>query len=190
MRKRCTRVARPTSTSSSPVANGSSVPAWPTFVPFPSRRRTCATTSCEVTPAGLSKRMTPSTGRSLELRGNLLAQERHQLVPRQRRREAGRLAVAAAALGAGDRGDVDAVVARAQRDLALLGIGRSEAVAHERGDRGALNRAQVVDDALGVVLLGAGCREVGAAEVRERQAAAVVALDLSECARQQRDLRV
>src|SRR5205823_8298393 len=60
MRKRCTRVARPTSTSSSPVANGSSVPAWPVRL-RPSDRRTRATTSCEVVPGGLSARMRPST---------------------------------------------------------------------------------------------------------------------------------
>ena len=62
MRKRCTRVARPTSTSSRPVANGSSVPAWPTrgrpalgCPPVASRtaRRAAATTSCEVGPGGL-----------------------------------------------------------------------------------------------------------------------------------------
>src|SRR5271167_3629788 len=52
-------VARPTSTSSSPVANGSSVPAWPVFTP-PSARRTAATTLCELMPAGLSSSSTPS----------------------------------------------------------------------------------------------------------------------------------
>src|SRR3954467_11364648 len=60
IRKRCTRVARPTSTSSRPVANGSSVPAGPTRVPRGNVRRIRATTSCEVTPAGLSARITPS----------------------------------------------------------------------------------------------------------------------------------
>src|SRR5438046_8310047 len=36
-----------------PVAIGSSVPAWPTFF-VPASRRTRATTSCEVMPPGLS----------------------------------------------------------------------------------------------------------------------------------------
>src|SRR5919112_2788871 len=62
MRWRCTRVARPTRTSSRPVANGSSVPAWPTRRRGldPSCRRTAATMSCEVLPAGLSTSRSPS----------------------------------------------------------------------------------------------------------------------------------
>ena len=40
---------------------GPACPAWPTFTPLPSRRRTFATTSCDVTPAGLSTSSTPST---------------------------------------------------------------------------------------------------------------------------------
>src|SRR4051794_6329275 len=121
------RVARPASTSSSPVANGSSVPAWPTFTPFPSRRRRRATTSCDVTPAGLSTRKTPSTltgaaaspgpPRS-ELLGKLLAQEGDELRELELGREAGRAAVPAAAARARDPRDVDAVVGRPQRDLA------------------------------------------------------------------------
>src|SRR4051794_22814906 len=63
-RKRCTRVARPTSTTSRPVAKGSSVPAWPTraFSPVASRsaRRSRTSTSCDVSPAGLSQSRTPS----------------------------------------------------------------------------------------------------------------------------------
>src|SRR5438132_12463745 len=56
----CTLVAaRPTRTTSSPVANGSSVPAWPVRGP-PSARLTAATASCEVIPAGLSIKSTPS----------------------------------------------------------------------------------------------------------------------------------
>src|SRR4051812_20084625 len=59
MRKRWARVAAPTSTSSRPVAKGSSVPACPTLVFRGRLRRTWATTSCEVMPAGLGKRITP-----------------------------------------------------------------------------------------------------------------------------------
>src|SRR5436190_22994988 len=43
----------------SPVAFGSSVPQWPTFL-MPKRRRMASTTSCDVGPAGLSMRMAPS----------------------------------------------------------------------------------------------------------------------------------
>src|SRR5581483_151099 len=53
-------VARPSNTNNNPVANGSSVPAWPTLTPRGNPRRTRATTSCEVGPAGLSTRRTPS----------------------------------------------------------------------------------------------------------------------------------
>src|SRR3954464_12610187 len=106
MRKRWIRVARPPRTSTRRVPSGASVPACPTRL-IPSARRTAATMSCEVLPAGLSMRRTPSTdeddmrvgsagGRS-ELRGDLRAQERDDLVGFQLRGEAGRLAVPAAA---------------------------------------------------------------------------------------------
>ena len=45
------------------------------------------------------------------------------------------------------------------------------------GHRRPLHRAQVVDDALGVVLLRLGLAIVGGGEVGERQGAPVVALD-------------
>ena len=46
-----------------PVANGSSVPACPTFAPRAiGSRRTCSTTSCEVTPAGFATSRTPLDG--------------------------------------------------------------------------------------------------------------------------------
>src|SRR4051794_8031876 len=51
--KSARRVARPSSTGSTPPAIGSSVPAWPTRF-WPARRRTLATTSCDVQPLGLS----------------------------------------------------------------------------------------------------------------------------------------
>src|SRR5690349_5376232 len=92
-------VARPSSTTSSPVAKGSSVPACPTRGALrlpPSARRTAATTSCELTPAGLSIRSTASNdsgragldgrgrggpvGGRVQLRGDRGAQEREQLV--------------------------------------------------------------------------------------------------------------
>src|SRR5579875_3130720 len=175
----CALVARPTSTSSRPVANGSSVPAWPVRAP-PSARRTAATTSCEVMPAGLSTSRTPSCARprslmsrarararraderrgggpgggGVQLRGDRLAQERDQLLGLERGREPRRAAVPAAALRAGDDGDVDVVVGGAQGHFALaLALAAGE-LAHERRDLGALERAQLVDDALGVALLG------------------------------------
>src|SRR5215468_4182477 len=61
VRARCpsSRVALPTPTTSTPVASGSSVPAWPTRL-VPVRRRSFATTSWEVHPAGLSMMSRPS----------------------------------------------------------------------------------------------------------------------------------
>src|SRR3954451_14420949 len=189
MKNRCARVARPTSTISSPVANGSSVPAWPTRRMPGSSRRTIATTSCEVFPAGLSTRITPSMRTaSLELRGDLAAQEVDQLVPGHRRAEAGGLAVAAAPLGPGDRGDVDALVGGAQRHLPPPVLAGAGEIAHETGHGRPGDGAQVVHDALGVVLLRAGLGVVLHREVGDRQPAVVVALDLGERAGQQLEL--
>jgi hypothetical protein len=58
--KNCaSRVARPTSSTSTPVAKGSSVPVCPTRFSR-STRRARATTSCEVQPSGLSMMSMPS----------------------------------------------------------------------------------------------------------------------------------
>src|SRR4051794_9085047 len=130
--KRWTRVPRPTPMISSPVANGSSVPACPTLTPFPSRRRIWATTSCEVMPAGLSTSSIPS-----ELGGKLLTDELDELVELEVRGEPGGAAMAAAAERPRDHRRVDAVVGRAQRHLARgLAV---ELLADESGDRRALD---------------------------------------------------
>src|SRR3954452_16742310 len=60
------RVTDPTPTSRTPVASGSSVPAWPTRR-SPSWRRHTATTSWLVMPAGLSTTHRPWTGGGLRL---------------------------------------------------------------------------------------------------------------------------
>ena len=52
----------PTATTSTPVASGSSVPAWPTWR-SPKRRRSMPTTSWLVTPAGLSTMARPCVRR-------------------------------------------------------------------------------------------------------------------------------
>src|SRR5579863_2991493 len=65
------RVAFSMPTTSTPVAIGSSVPAWPTRRVC-ARRRTRATTSCDVRPAGLSTMSRPDghgSGRSAAPRG-------------------------------------------------------------------------------------------------------------------------
>src|SRR3954454_17330595 len=63
-------VPRPSVCSSRPVAIGSRVPQCPTFF-ICRRRRTIATTSCEVIPAALSTRRTPS-GVAVNTIANLL----------------------------------------------------------------------------------------------------------------------
>src|SRR4051812_4970767 len=188
MRNRCARRARPTSTSSSPVANGSSVPAWPALR-TPSARRVASVRSCDVLPAGLSTRTRPSTLRTLQLGGDLLAQERDELVVRELGREAGRAPVTAAAPPPRDGRHVDAAVRRAQRDLLACAVAVHQ-LACERGDLRPLDRAEVVDDALGVALLRAGEAEVVAAEVGERDRVVVQALELRQRAAEQLELRV
>src|SRR4051812_4399366 len=59
MRRSWIFVPRPRVSSSRPVAIGSSVPQWPTFLIW-SLRLTSATTSCDVMPAALSTSRTPS----------------------------------------------------------------------------------------------------------------------------------
>src|SRR3954469_20373192 len=165
MRKRCARRARPTSTSRRPVANGSSVPACPALR-TPRPRRVASVRSCEVLPAGLSTRTSPSTERRryLQLGGDLLAQEGDELVVGQLGREARGAPVAAAAARPRDRRDIDVAVGGAQRDLLARPVAVEQLPRLGLG-LWALPRAQVVDDALGVALLRPGHAEVVAAEV-------------------------
>src|SRR5919106_482612 len=183
---RCARVALPTRTRSRPVANGSSVPACPTFVPRGSDRRTSATTSCEVTPAGLARSRTPEGTKSVgQLLADELAQPLHELRVRQRSREARSLRVPAAPELAGDAGHVDAAVRGAQAHLAHPVPVRGQQLAHEHRHGGSLDGAHVVHHALGVGLEGAGRRVVVLDQVRDRDRAALEALDARQSALQQ-----
>src|SRR5918992_5578979 len=78
-------VVFPDNSSRSPVANGSSVPAWPVRAPV--RRRNAATIANEDGPAGLSARTMPpcvsARGGSLEL----LDDEALEVVERELARE-------------------------------------------------------------------------------------------------------
>src|SRR5207249_11434318 len=67
LRNRASRVARPRTSGSTPLAAGSSVPVWP-MRGSPSTRRRHATTSCDVGPAGLSMTSKPS----MELRNQIV----------------------------------------------------------------------------------------------------------------------
>src|SRR5947199_4593537 len=112
-------VAAPDNCTKRPVANGSSVPVWPVRAPV--RRRSSATSAKDERPAGLSTRTTPT---GLAARGGIhrplvagrgderAADERDDLFDRLLTREPGCLAVPASAALAGDRRDVDLVLAR------------------------------------------------------------------------------
>ena len=110
--------------------------------------------SSSPSPAGAA--LTRSPGGSSSCCGELLAQEADELVPGHRGAETGGGPVAAAPLGAGDRGDVDPHVARASETLrsrcAVAGLGRlagrGETIARERRHCGAAHGAQMVDHAL------------------------------------------
>src|SRR5919106_5876771 len=114
MKRPWRRVAAPDSSSRSPVAKGSSVPACPVRAPV--RRRTAATIANEDGPAGLSARMIPlgvsDRGGTLEL----LDDEPLELVEGQLAREPGGLRMPSPAALARDLGDVDLVDRGAQRD--------------------------------------------------------------------------
>src|SRR3954463_6081972 len=101
--------------SSSPVANGSSVPAWPVRAPV--TRRICATIANDDGPAGLSTSAMPagSRARGGTLRDEAPANELRDLLDGQLAREPCRLPVPAAAELAGDHRNVELVDARTQR---------------------------------------------------------------------------
>src|SRR5207248_6185264 len=109
-------VARPDRMSRSPVANGSSVPAWPVLAPV--TRRICATMANDDGPAGLSTSATPagSSARGGTLVQEPLADELGDLLDRFLAREPGGLPVPAALEESRDRRHVELVDARAERD--------------------------------------------------------------------------
>src|SRR5437660_6239952 len=114
-------VAAPDRSTSSPVAKGSSVPACPVRARV--RRRSAATIANDEGPAGLSTSAIPTGLRALGIgtvrdERELAADEIDDLADRPLRREPGGLTVAAATDLARDRGDVDFVMTRAQRDAA------------------------------------------------------------------------
>ena len=60
-------MASPSAIANTPVASGSSVPAWPAFLAS-SAQRTLLTTAVDVMPAGLSTITQPEMSRPLRLR--------------------------------------------------------------------------------------------------------------------------
>src|SRR5206468_7860413 len=67
--------------TSTPVAIGSRVPAWPTLR-VPARRRTRATTSCDVIPPGLSTTTSPDAGSAIRVGGGDRAEALGERLPR------------------------------------------------------------------------------------------------------------
>src|SRR3954454_16644690 len=143
----------PSRSRRSPVANGSSVPAWPVFCLR--SRRTRATMSWDVTPASLSTSRTPGSGasavtprtlRGAQLRLDLGAEDVKELLVREVCGEAGCAVMPSATMPLSDRGDVDSASRRPQAHLAgersAVGL-----VADHRRHLGALQRPHVVDDA-------------------------------------------
>src|SRR3954470_23010024 len=131
--------------SSSPVAKGSSVPAWPVFAPV--TRRICATIENDDGPAGLSTSATPagSSARGGMLRDESLTDQLGDLVDRLLARESRRLAMAATVEQARDHGNVELVDAGAQRNAARRpAVARR--LANEHRKLCTLHCAQVIDD--------------------------------------------
>src|SRR5262245_36428959 len=150
------RVARPTTTSSTPVAAGSSVPVCPTRFSR-SSRRTRDTTSCEVGPAGLSTMSRPSivSGDVLAGLGGIHGRDRLidpldeqllQRVDRPAHRAAGGVLVAAAAELFRDRADVDCALGP-HADAVLIAL----VLLEENHGLDLLDRERQVDQPLGVL---------------------------------------
>ena len=154
---------------SSPVAKGSSVPAWPAL--HAGSRRAWATTSgrssrpacrraarppASAAPSSPRAERRPRRGRSDEL-------VELRSVP-----ESGGALVPSPALLAGDHRDVDG--ASVERRLTLRAARPPSRVADHGGHAGALEGAHVVDDALGHLLAGAGLLVVVGADVGDGEA--------------------
>src|SRR5436305_13833894 len=124
--------------SRSPVANGSSVPAWPVLAPV--TRRICATMANDDGPAGLSTSATPagSSARGGTLVQEPLADELGDLLDRLLAREAGGLAMSASFEDPRDRRHVELVDARAQRH-AMRRAGVARRLADQHRELGALD---------------------------------------------------
>src|SRR5690349_7983060 len=129
------RVARPSPTSSTPVASGSSVPACPTRrCPYSFRMR--ATTSCDVCAAGLSTTTSPSCKATTLTPGRAAPSEcgedaLHDDVGGVVAGEAGCEAVAAAAFVLSDAAHVDGAE-RAQADAPRAVVGLLQDARHLR----------------------------------------------------------
>src|SRR3954451_2944458 len=181
-------VALPANSSSSPVANGSSVPACPVRAPV--TLRICATTANEDGPRGLSTSATPagSSARGGTLLEEAFADLLDGLCQRLIGGEAGGLTVSAPAEPTGDHRDVELVDARAERAF-VRRRPLAQLLPDQHCQLGAFDGAQVVDDSLGVRLGSAGVRKIPADEVRDDDSPAFEHLGAVKSAREQLQLR-
>src|SRR4051812_19396944 len=145
-------VPRPRVRRSKPVAIGSSVPQWPTFF-ICKRRRTIATTSCEVIPAALSTRRTPS-GVAVNDTANLLQDFRFHFRQGPPHSRTGRELVSAAPEPSADRGDIRGIGFRPHAH-ANFTFGK---LFEENGDDDTLNRPDVINQAFVVLRFRAEAR--------------------------------
>src|SRR5205809_187005 len=160
-------VARPSTMMSRPVALGSSVPQWPTFL-ISKRRRMAPTTSCEVGPTGLSISSAPSSGSNscMASTGGVerpLDRGNHTPLNAQgfaRDARSGRGRVPAATEPAGDIVDVDALAFGAQADTRQLRLQFFE----DAGDDDLFDGADMVNKTLRVGGVRAGAGEIGLLE--------------------------
>src|SRR3954467_9287114 len=135
-------------------------------------RRICATIANDDGPAGLSTSATPdgSSARGGTLSEEPFADDLRDVVAGLLAREARSLTVAAATEEASDGRHVELVDARAQRHAP----GRpalARRLADQHRELCTFDRAQIVDDPLGIRLGRADVGEVGADEIRDDDAA-------------------
>src|ERR1700733_9979933 len=133
---------------SRPVARGSRVPQWPTFLVL-SRRRTIATTSCDVMPGALSTSRTPS--RLVKFMIDRLQNSFLDFGERAADARPGCESVSAAAEQPADLAHIDLRRLRAQ---AHAHASVSNLLEERRGDD-PVDGADVIDEPLGIVRLHA-----------------------------------
>src|SRR4051812_32154736 len=135
-------VPRPRVNKSSPVAIGSSVPQWPTFLIW-RRRRTSATTSCDVMPAALSTSRTPS-GVAVNDMANCFQDPSFYFRQSSFDPRAGGQLMPAAAKTLADCGDIRRFALRPHADAHLA----FRQFLKKDGNDYALDRAEVIDQPL------------------------------------------
>src|SRR5712691_12733085 len=170
LRNCASRVARPRTSARTPVAAGSSVPVWP-ILGSRSARRTRATTSCDVGPAGLSMISRPSIDRLLEF----LEEQLPQLVDRPGDGAAGRVLVPAAAELLRDGADVDLAL-RPHADAVLVAL----VLLEEHARLNLLHRQRQVDQPLGVLVGAARLARHLVIEVDDRDPPGLINLHRAE----------